>query len=86
MQINWFELSNIGKQTVKMPKDASILCVQDYNHSGILVLYAEVNPDAPLQDRTIEMFRNGEEMHCDMGVHRRYIGSCNYFHIYERID
>jgi hypothetical protein len=81
----------VDKQEVSMPRDSSILCVQ--TKDGEPCLWAEVNPDVPRQNRTIEIFGTGKDMPCDMGVHRRYIGTFQtgqlmtlVFHVYERIN
>ena len=101
MQIWRFELNAENKQTVKMPKDAVILCAQIKGEGFLdeqLSLWAEVNPKAPKEDRVIEVFPTGSDIPtsfdnpAEMGVHRRYIGTVQFraagllFHVYERIS
>jgi hypothetical protein len=92
MQIWRFKLSGLKMQKIEMPKEASILCVQ--TKDGEPCLWAEVNPNAPKEDRVIEVFGTGHDIPCDMGIHRRYIGTFQIgsplgtlvFHVYERIN
>lgn len=91
MQIWRFPLGIVDKQEVNMPTCASILCVQTKDNEPCL--WAEVDPDAPRENRMIEIFGTGKDIPCDMGVHRRYIGTFQtgqltilVFHVYERIN
>lgn len=88
-QVWKFELTT-GYNTVKMPKDARILSVQ--NQNGTPCLWALVNPDNPNQERVIEAFGTGHEIYCDMGIDRRYLDTVQFHegslvvHYFERLN
>jgi hypothetical protein len=50
-------------------------------------LWAEVDPTAPTEPRTFEIFGTGHPIHEDMGVERAYVGTCFIgsfvWHVYE---
>ena len=56
-----FSLPIVDRQTVTMPKDASILSVQQQG-SGGLQLWAIVEPDAAREQRVIEIVGTGNPM------------------------
>jgi len=58
-------------QTIKMPNNAIILSCQE-QHMGFLSIWAVVNPDAPLEDRTFEIIGTGNEVSV---VPRNYIST-----------
>lgn len=72
---------------VEMPKGAKVLTAQ-LQHGEICV-WAEVQPDAPTEQRHFEVFGTGHPMHEDMGTSREYIntvqleGGALVFHVYE---
>lgn len=74
-------------QKVTMPADARILCVQTQRGDQVC-LWAEVNPNAKLASRTIEMFGTGHAMDESSRI---YIGTVQIaggvlvFHVYERL-
>ncbi len=85
-----FNLETTDSQTVLMPKGAEILTIQNQHEDA--ELWALVDPNAPLEERIIEIFGTGHTVHCDMGVERKYIATYqlsggNYvFHAFERLS
>jgi hypothetical protein len=85
-----YTLETTDTQTVLMPKGAEILTVQTQHEDA--KLWALVDPIAPLEERTIEIFGTGHHVYCDMGVERKYISTYqlsggNYvFHAFERLS
>ena len=85
-----FNLETTDSQTVLMPKGAEILTIQNQHEDA--ELWALVDPNAPLEERIIEIFGTGHPVHCDMGVERKYIATYqlsggNYiFHAFERLS
>lgn len=84
-----FELNVADTQTVRMPKDSEILCVQtQFERPCILAL---VNPEPEdVEERTIETFGTGSHVYSDIA--RNYIGTYQLergalvFHVFERIS
>lgn len=81
---------SFGIVCLKMPVGANILTIKIKN--GVMVLFAEIDTNQPLEDRYFEMFYNNQEIPVDMGVERKYITTiltsndriaCHY---YERIN
>lgn len=76
-------------QEIHIPRGADILTVQVQH--GDACLWARVNPAQPPESRMIEVFGTGHEIHKDMGVERRYIGTYQLangdlvFHVFERL-
>lgn len=74
-------------QKVTMPIDAKILCVQVQRGEQVC-LWAEVDPNAKLQARTIEIFGTGHALDESSRV---YIGTVQVaggvlvWHVYERL-
>lgn len=91
-QVWRFPLPGDDVQSVAMPKGAVILCVQVKDER--LNLWAEVDVDAPKEERMFEIFTTGKTMPTDMGVERKYIGTFQtpsilgtlVFHVYERLN
>lgn len=90
-QIWKYSLMAGPKETLMMPKGATILSVQVKRQ--IPCLWVECDPKAPKEERMIETFGTGEDIPCDMGVERKYIGTFIVeghtplvFHVYERIS
>ena len=73
-------------QSVSMPADALIRSVGKQGDD--LMLWAEVDTNAPHKTRTIEIFGTGHSIPEDMGASRAYIGTVQagffVWHIYER--
>ena len=84
-----FELEVTEKQFIRMPKEAELLSVQTQNETPCL--WALVNPNNEKEERCFEVFGTGHDMHCDMGIDRKYIGTFQMqkgglvFHLFERI-
>lgn len=78
-----------GSNTILMPKDAEILTVQ--TQQLIPVIWALVDPNAEKEERHFEVFATGENIHCDMGIERKYINTFQIadgiliYHLFERI-
>ena len=70
-----FSLPIVDRQTVTMPKDANILSVQQ--QSGILQMWAIVEPDAEREPRVIEIVGTGNPMPdvTDEGLARCHIAT-----------
>ena len=69
-----YPLETTDNQTVEMPLDSKILCIQVQGDKPCL--WAMVNTEAERKEkRFIEIFGTGNEMHYDMGVSRNYIGT-----------
>lgn len=80
------------KFTILMPKSAEILCVQTDQKNNHPTIWALVDPEAEEEERYFELYGTGHEIHLDMGVERKYIGSYQYQrgefvgHIFERLN
>ncbi len=76
--------------SLAMPQGAVILCVRE-QHDNIC-LWAEVESLSPQEERIFEVFGTGHEIHEDMGIQRKYLGTAIIhdgslvFHVYERIN
>jgi hypothetical protein len=75
-----------------MPKGAEILTVQTDEKNNHPTIWALVDPEQENEQRFFELFGTGHEIHSDMGVERKYIGTYQYQkgafvgHIFERIN
>lgn len=84
-----YPLAAANLQTIKMPEDAELLCVQ--MQKGEPCLWAMVDPSKSDEDRRIEILCTGEEVIEDMGVDRKYISTIQAFdgtyiyHVFERL-
>ena len=86
-----FELnpSISGNRTFKMPKGSEVLTVQTQNNNPCI--WALVNPANEIEDRHFELYGTGHDIHCDMTIHRAYIGTFQMygdslvFHLFERL-
>jgi len=75
-----------------MPEGAVILSTDVKN--TVMRIWAMVDPRKPTTDRVIEVFPTGYDIPADMGVERKFIGSCIVkewgislvFHIFERMN
>ncbi len=78
----------LGNQTVDMPKNASILCCQA--QCDVPCLWATVDPDAPLEQRTFFTVRTGHDITFDLAA-TRYIGTVQlrdgtFIHVFELVE
>ena len=77
------------KGYIDMPQGAEILTVQAQNN--IPCIWALVHPENENQPRYFEFYGTGFDIHCDMGIERRYIDTFQLdsgalvFHLFERI-
>ena len=73
-----------------MPKGAEILTVQTQNDTPCI--WALVDPDSETETRHFEVYGTGHDIHCDMGIERKYINTFQIqygllvFHLFERIN
>ena len=72
--IHKFELEITETQSVVMPGGAKILGVKTRDNAP--VLYAIVDTHADTEERIIEIFGTGHEIHYGDAVTRKYIGTC----------
>ena len=85
-----YNLETTDKQIVNLPKGAEILSIKVQR--GEPKLWALVDSNEPLEERIIEIFGSGHDIHYDMGVERKFI--CTYQqlngsfvgHVFERIN
>lgn len=74
MRTIWkFPLGDGGPQRVEMSKGTEVLTVQTQDNRPCL--WAVVDPDAEVEVRYFEIFGTGQNIHEDMGVDRKYIGT-----------
>ena len=90
MKTIWkFQLETTDKQSIEMPIGAVILSVQTQH--DILCMWAMVDTEDVKETRFFEVFGTGHEVHCDMGVMRKHIGTYQVsggnlvFHLFERL-
>lgn len=80
------------KFSISMPLNAEILCVQVDKKTHTPCIWAMVYTEYEKEERCFELFGTGHEIHCDMGIDRKYIGTYQYQngefvgHIFERIN
>jgi len=91
METIWkFELKLTDKQFINLPKGAELLSVQNQNERACL--WGLVKPNEEKEERCFEIFGTGHEIHSDMGVDRKYIGTFQMqngglvFHLFERLN
>lgn len=88
-QIWKFPISS-GQITLEMPIGALILTVQAQNRTPCI--WALVIPTNKTEQRHFELYGTGQEIHCDMGIERKYINTFQMqdgefvFHLFERIS
>jgi hypothetical protein len=76
MKAIWkFETPIIDRFTIKMPIDAEILCVQVDEKTSKPCIWAMVETDNGYEHRYFELFGTGHELHTDMGIDRKYLGT-----------
>lgn len=77
---------------IQMPKNAEILCIQQDQKTMKPCIWAMVDTENETEERFFELFGTGHDIHCDMGIDRKYLGSYQYQkgefigHIFERIN
>lgn len=73
---------------IEMPKGAEILSVQE--QIGAPHIWALIDPSADKEERCFEVYGTGHDIHYDMGVERKFIGTVQLtalvFHVFERIN
>ena len=75
---------------IQMPKLSEILTTQIQN--GNPCIWALVCPENEKEERYFEVYQTGHEMHCDIGINRKYINTFQLesgslvFHLFERVD
>lgn len=85
-----FELEVTDNQFISIPKNAEILSIQTQNNSPCI--WAFVDPKEEKEERCFEMFGTGSEIHGDMGIYRKFIGTFQInegslvFHVFEWIN
>jgi hypothetical protein len=78
--------------SIFMPKGAEILTIQTDEKNNHPSIWALVDPDQEKEERFFELFGTGHQIHEDMGIERKYIGTYQYQrgefvgHIFERIN
>ena len=79
------------KTTLEMPKGAEILTMQLQNE--IPCIWALVNPENEKELRNFEIYGTGNNIHCDIGIERKYIGTFQLqsrvalvYHLFERVN
>lgn len=82
-----YQLENTDVQTVEMPKDAEILCIQTQNE--VPCIWALVEPKKTLTKRTFEIFGTGHDVpeftvRVYVGTYQLHGGSL-VFHCFERL-
>lgn len=88
-QVWKFELEIKDYQIIRLPKESEILTAQSQN--GIPCIWALVKPNNSNEERFFELFGTGHNIHCDMGIDRKYIGTFQLlngnlvYHLFERI-
>lgn len=66
-----YSLEHVGRQVLRMPRGAKILCVQ--TQAGSVQLWALVDVDAPMDVRVIVVQMTGHQMEKPNSI---YIGTC----------
>ena len=86
-----YDLDVTDVQHIQLPAGSEILTVQ--TQFDIPRLWALVDPnESDTEERTIEMFGTGHDIHCDMGIDRKYIATFQIragnlvFHAFERTN
>ena len=82
-----YPLQVTDKQTIKLPSEHEILCVQIQGR--LPCIWAMVNPYAPEEELLIETIGTGHRINEDKGMTRNYIGTYQIsggafvFHVFE---
>lgn len=78
------------KFTLQMPTKSKILSIQQDQQTQQPCIWALVYPNNPKEARFFELFGTGNPIHNDMGVERKFIGTCQLLdgafvgHLFER--
>ncbi len=92
MRTIWnFPLGDGSPQVIRMPVGAEILTVQVRGDRPYLWAIIKPVPSSPKTEyRHFEVFGTGQDIHEDMGIDRRYIGTFQQppyvWHVFERIS
>ena len=87
-----FETPFDSKFMLRMPKGAEILCVQQDQKTMIPCIWVLVCPENEIEERSFELYGTGHNIHYDMGIERKYLGTYQYQrgefvgHLFERIN
>jgi len=79
-----------GPFSIMMPKGAEVIHVETQRDEGCM--WVLVDPIAEKDDRYFEVFGTGENIHYDMGVDRKHLGTFLLhggglvLHLFERIN
>ena len=79
-----------GSGSFPIPGGAEILTLQMQGDNPCI--WALVDPSKEKEFRNFEVYGTGHNIHCDMGVERKYIGTFQIsggslvFHLFERIN
>lgn len=79
-----------GSNSIHMPIGSEILTVQNQNEDAWI--WALVDPEKEIEERFFEVYGTGHNIHYDMDVERKYIGTFQIsggslvFHLFERIN
>lgn len=89
MKTIWkFELPEDDIIPVQMPMGAKILSAKAID--GRIFVWAEVEDDAPSEERLFEVFGTGHPMVSEMGTEREFVQTVFMgwlvFHVYERLN
>ena len=68
-----FELDHKGNQEIELPIDYEILTIQVQNETPCL--WVLVDPNKPKEKEIFEIYGTGHEIHYDMGIDRKYVGT-----------
>lgn len=69
-----YQLESGDKTILSLPKGAEILSFQ--NQFEEPCFWALVDPNAEKEARTFEVHGTGHDIHYDMGMDRKYLGTC----------
>lgn len=70
-------------ETIPMPRGADVVHV-GHDPAGILCIWAEVDSDAPLEDRVFEVFGTGHDLPAESATHlSTWVDGDLVLHLYE---
>jgi len=67
------ELKIKENQIIEMPVNAEILTVQ--TQFRVPCIWALINPKEKKENRVIEIYDTGDDIHCNADINRKYIGT-----------
>ena len=83
----WKYIIGLYGETHEIPTGAKILSCDVVN--GYICVYALVDPENGLEERTFRVYLTGEEIDFNDGLERRFIGTCKedgfVYHLFELI-